>query len=92
MDRGFDYRGATWRTFLGVMKLFCVKTIELGLNPAVRRLRLRTPNVGHTGCIPDRGTKTPHAAQCGQKQTSKQKKSELYSKTRVSFTICNLKC
>ena len=92
MERGFDDKGATWRTFLGVMKLLCVKTIELGLNLAVQWLRLCTPNVGDTGCIPDRGTKIPHATQWPKTDKQANKKNfELYSKIRVSFAICNLK-
>ena len=30
--------------------------------------RLRASNAGDTGLIPDRGTKIPHAAWCGQKK------------------------
>ena len=41
---------------------------ETGTSLVVQWLRLRTPNAGDTGSIPDRGTKIPHTSWCSLKK------------------------
>ena len=50
------------------------KEHEHGTPLAVQWLRLRTSIAGGTGSIPGRGTKIPHAVQCGKKKKNKQHK------------------
>ena len=54
-------------------------------------LGLCTSTSGGTGSIPDQGTKIPHTAHCGQKQTNKQAKSPeqicLLTNTTILFVF-----
>ena len=50
-----------------------IKDIKIGNSLAVQWLGLRTFTAGVQGSIPGRGTKIPHAAQCGK--TNKQTKN-----------------
>ena len=57
-----------------------LKAQATGTSLAVQWLRLRAPNAGGTGSIPGLGTKIPHAAWRGQKQTNKQSSSDRRNK------------
>ena len=61
------YKKMAYTTYLFFFHLIYIKNLS-GTSLAVQWLRLRASNSGHTGLIPGRGTKIPHAVGHGQKK------------------------